>query len=412
MNNGWTGGQYSVFRALFGTYLFVHFVQLIPWAPELFSNQGVLPDGRASPVLLLFPNVLALADSPGFVVSLLVLAAGASLFFVLGWHDRPAALVIWYVWACLFGRNPLISNPSLPFVGWMLLAHVFLPPAPFGSRDARGRPDPGGGWHMPPGIFAAAWIILALGYTYSGWTKLVSPSWRDGTALARVLDNPLARPGPLRTGLLSLPPELLHLATWGALGLELGFAPLALFRRVRPWLWGLMLSMHLGLIVLIDFADLSLGMVMIHLFTADPAWLRPRGSGQDRIFYEGSCGLTHPFVRFVLAEDRSGSAFRFAPLGGETFQAAASAKEGEGRPHSLVVLTADGALLRRSAAVLHVLGHLGGLWRLLAGVGRLVPAGLRDGLYDGVVRIRRRLFRPTPVAESAIPAELCGRFDP
>jgi hypothetical protein len=80
MKNGWTGGQYSVFRAVFGTYLFVHFVQLVPWAPELFSNQGVLPDGRASPVLLLFPNVLALADSPWVVVSLLVLAAAASLF--------------------------------------------------------------------------------------------------------------------------------------------------------------------------------------------------------------------------------------------------------------------------------------------------------------------------------------------
>jgi hypothetical protein len=29
------------------------------------------------------------------------------------------------------------------------------------------------------------------------------------------------------------------------------------------------LAMHVGLIVLIDFADLSLGMVMLHLFTFD-----------------------------------------------------------------------------------------------------------------------------------------------
>ena len=39
---------------------------------------------------------------------------------------------------------------------------------------------------------------MAVGYTFSGVTKLPSPSWRDGTALARILDNPLARPGPLR----------------------------------------------------------------------------------------------------------------------------------------------------------------------------------------------------------------------
>jgi predicted DCC family thiol-disulfide oxidoreductase YuxK len=173
-----------------------------------------------------------------------------------------------------------------------------------------------------------------------------------------------------------------------------------------------MLSMHLALIGLIDFADLSLGMVMIHLFTADPGWVRPRGSGQGRIFYGGPGGLCHPFVRFVVAEDRSGTAFRFAPLRGETFRAAISATERDGQPHRLVVLTADGALLTRSAAVLHVFGRLGGLWRLLAAVGRLVPAGLRDGLYDGTVRVHRLLFRPTPPAEPEIPDGLRGRFDP
>jgi hypothetical protein len=33
--------------------------------------------------------------------------------------------------------------------------------------------------------------------------------------------------------------------------------------------------MHLSLIALIDFADLSLGMVLIHLFTFDPGWVTP-----------------------------------------------------------------------------------------------------------------------------------------
>ena len=87
-------------------------------------------------------------------------------------------------------------------------------------------------------------------------------------------DNPLARPGAIRELLLSLPEWLLHVATWGVLGLELSFAPLALVRRLRPWLWLIMLLMHLGLIVVIDFADLSLGMVMLHLFTFDPGWVK------------------------------------------------------------------------------------------------------------------------------------------
>jgi predicted DCC family thiol-disulfide oxidoreductase YuxK len=412
MKNGWTGGQYSLFRAVFALYLGVHFLQLIPWGTELFSNQGVLPNGTASPLLHLFPNVLALGDSPGVVAALLSAGVGLSVLFGIGLYDRAAALGLWYLGACLFGRNPLIANPSIPFVGWLLLAHVFLPPAPYGSWAARGRVDPRGGWRMPPAILAAAWIVLALGYSYSGYTKLVSPSWRDGTALAQVLDNPLARPGWLREALLDLPAWLLHLGTWGALALELAFAPLALVPGLRPWLWGLMLLMHLSLIALIDFADLSLGMVMIHLFTFDPGWIRPLPASTERLFYDGHCGLCQRSVRLILAEDITGAAFRFAPLQGETFEATIPAHEREKLPLSLVVQTEKGALLTRSAGVLHIMRRLGGVWRLLAGVLTLLPAGLRDRLYDGVARIRLHIFaRPAEVCPRMTP-QLRARFDP
>lgn len=50
MNNGWSGGQYSLFRALLGLYLLVHFADLVPWGAELFSRRGVLPDASVSPL--------------------------------------------------------------------------------------------------------------------------------------------------------------------------------------------------------------------------------------------------------------------------------------------------------------------------------------------------------------------------
>jgi len=410
LKNGWTGGQYSLFRILFGAYLCLHFLALAPWGEELFSNRGALPDASASPLVGLFPNLFAFADSPAVVLLAILLAAAASLAFAAGWKDRAAALGIWWVWACLFGRNPLISNPSLPFVGWILLAHLFLPRAPFGSVAARGRPDPGGGWRMPPGVFAAAWIVLSVAYTYSGATKLASPSWRAGTALVKTLDNPLARPGPLRDLLLSLPEELLQAATWIVLGLEILFAPLALFRAIRPWLWLALLGMHASLVAVLDFADLSLGMGMIHLFTFDPAWIRPRRSAAPAtLFYDGACGLCHRFVRFVLAEDRQGL-FRFAPLGGATFSDAIPADRRAGLPDSLVVRTAEGGVFVRSAATLHVLGCLGGAWRLLGGVARLVPGPIRDRLYDGIARARSRLFRRPPAACPVGTPETRARF--
>jgi uncharacterized membrane protein YphA (DoxX/SURF4 family) len=273
MKNGWTGAQYSIFRALFGSYLALHYFQLVPWGPELFSTQGLLPAPSLSPLVHLFPNVLAVWDSPRFVQLLLILAALAAVLFAIGLWDRVAAGLLWYLGACFLGRNPLIANPALPYVGWLLLAHVFLPAAPYGSLAARIRKKPNENWQMPPSIYLVAWILMSLGYSYSGVMKLTSLSWLDGSALVRILSNPLARPGILRESLLALPAPFLKIATWGALTLEISFAPLALFRRIRPWIWSAMLGLHIGLFLLISFPDLTAGMVFLHLFTFDPAWI-------------------------------------------------------------------------------------------------------------------------------------------
>ena len=252
---------------------------------------------------------------------------------------------------------------------------------------------------MPPPIFAAMWIVMSIGYTFSGWTKLVSASWVDGTAVARVLANPLARPTFLPELLLSLPPQLLALMTWGALALELLYAPLALFRRARPWIWLAMLSMHLGLMLLIDFADLSFMMVVLHLFTFDPEWVPRRAPATtDTMLYDGSCGLCHRSVRFILAEDRSGTAFRFTPL-----------PEG-GEKSSVIVETADGRTLVRSDAVIHTLHRLGGLWRVIGIAFRVIPRAVRNAMYDGVARVRYRIFGRTKDACPLMPPDLRSRF--
>ncbi len=271
--SSWTAGQYAVFRAVLGAYLLVHFLGLLPWGSEVFSSAGMLPDAAASPLHGLFPSPLALLDTPAAVGVLLGLAAAASLALMVGVYDRRAAVGLWFVLACLFGRNPLIANPSLPFIGWLLLAHALMPARPAGP----GAP----GWRMPRAIFASAWIVMALGYSYSGIMKLGSPSWLDGSALRHVLENPLARDTALRGWLLELPEPLLQAATWGALGFEIGFALLALSRRLRPLAWAAMLAMNLGLLTLVRFADLTLAMLIVHLFTLDPAWIRAAVRGRE-----------------------------------------------------------------------------------------------------------------------------------
>jgi predicted DCC family thiol-disulfide oxidoreductase YuxK len=411
-SNGWTGGQYSLFRFFFGAYLAIHFAHLALWGSEVFSSEGVLP-ASASPLFKLFPSVFWISDAPLLVTGVLVVAAVLAVLFALGVRDRFLAIALWWIWASLFDRNPLISNPGLPYVGWMLLAHACLPRKPYGSVDARGEADAGSGWRFPQPLHLAAWFVLAAGYSYSGYTKLVSPSWLDGSAFAYVLESPLARGGGIGALILAMPKFVHAGLTWGALGLELLFLPLALLARVRPILWVLLLLMHFGLIALIDFADLSLGMVMIHLFTFDPAWVPAFKQGTvETLFYDGNCGLCHRAVRFVLSEDRGGASFRFAPLQGETFKARLSSDQRGTLPDSLVVLTAEGTVLTRTAAVLHLMKRLGGVWRGFAIAGGMVPRGLSDLAYDGVAQIRYRFFAKPSDACPLVPRQLRLRFDP
>ena len=258
--NSWTPEWYRAFRVLLGAYLMVHFAQLLPWAGELFSSTGMLP-GSASPILLPF-NILYWWDAPPFVTVLVATGAALSLALALGYRDRIAAVLLWYIWACLFGRNPLIANPSLPYVGMLLLVHAATP----AILNAE--------WRFPKQLYQLLWVLMAVGYTYSGVTKLVSPSWLDGNAVRYILENPLARPTALREWVLGWPQWALAGLTYGTLAVEISFAPAALFKRARPWLWAAMLGLHVSLLVFIDFADLTVGMVLLHAITFDPQWLR------------------------------------------------------------------------------------------------------------------------------------------
>jgi len=135
-------------------------------------------------------------------------------------------------------------------------------------------------------------------------------------------------------------------------------------------------------------------------------------TGPSRVFFDGTCGFCHRAVQFLLTHDPSGVAFRFAPLDGTLAASMLPAELRISRPGSLVVCTADGRLLTRSAAVVFLGSRLAGIWRVGAGLLDLVPRPLADAGYDVVARVRHRLA-PTPTQTCPIvPAALLARFDP
>ncbi len=276
-----SGRQFAWFRVVFGAYLAIHFVHLVPWAAELFSREGVLPSAALNPTYGILPNVLAWWDSPAFVTAFVIILAALSIAFALGFARHAAALLLWYGWACLFNRNVLISNPSIPYVGLLLLLTTLVParePMRLGSAATQ-RDD----FVMPAAAYWTAWFLMAAGYTFSGVVKLSSPSWVDGTAFWHILQNPLARDGFLRDYILGSSAGTLRWLTWMPLAIEIGFLPLVMWRWTRPVAWLAMVSVHVGVASLVSFADLSAGMLMIHLFTYDSRWLEMARSLLNRM---------------------------------------------------------------------------------------------------------------------------------
>lgn len=112
------------------------------------------------------------------------------------------------------------------------------------------------------------------------------------------------------------------------------------------------------------------------------------------LLYDGDCGFCARSVQFVLARERpeQREALRFAPLQGLFGQAVLRGAPTLVGVDSVVWFApSTGETLVRSDAGLAVLAHLGGFWRVLSLLGRLVPRVVRDRVYDTIARNRYRL---------------------
>ena len=107
------------------------------------------------------------------------------------------------------------------------------------------------------------------------------------------------------------------------------------------------------------------------------------------LLFDGMCNLCEGWVRFIIARDPVGRV-RFAALQSEAGRELAR-RHGLSDQLKTAAFIEDGRLYTRSAAALKALGGLG--WRCSwTRAFWLVPAVLRDAVYEWVARNRYRWF--------------------
>lgn len=263
----YTGKQFAIFRIIFGIYLSWHFLSLLTYATEIFGRNGVIPDPHIIPTWWLMPRIFNLLDISGILHLVLIGLTAASVMFAIGFYRRTMSIIIWLGWVFLFNRNVFISNPGIPYVGWLLSACVVIPIGEGFSVYPKLKK-----WEMPVEIYWGAWFLLMVGYSVSGIHKLRCSSWLDGSALHHVLSSLLAHDNYLVAFLLDHQ-TILKFATYGSLFLESTALFLGMFYNLRKWYWLALTMMHIGILFLINFSDLTFGMLAIHLFVFDNRWL-------------------------------------------------------------------------------------------------------------------------------------------
>jgi len=125
------------------------------------------------------------------------------------------------------------------------------------------------------------------------------------------------------------------------------------------------------------------------------------------LFFDGVCGLCNAAVDFILKRDRK-QVFMFAALQGETAQTRLGVKPDDNL--TTMILVEGDAQWTRSDAALRVAWHLGGIYRVIALL-RVVPAGVRNVIYDWVSRNRIRWFGQKERCRMPTPSER-ARFLP
>jgi hypothetical protein len=255
-------------RIAFGGVMVAWSLSLLPDLMVFFSTRGIV---EAQPIGAWPWGLLALVENDAAVVALWGVFLFASLSLMIGFRSRLASVLVFVALVSFQRRNPYVFN-----TGDLLIrvTAFFLMLSPSGAALSldRWRQSRDDFWMSPQRTQWGLRLIqiqLSVVYLSGVWAKLRGTAWPDGTAVSIALRiEDIARfPVP---AFVTDSAIVSSLATYGTLALETALGIFIWNRRLRPWVLGLGVMLHLS----IDYA-LLVGFFSYVIFVNYLAFIPP-----------------------------------------------------------------------------------------------------------------------------------------
>ncbi|MCB9545483.1 MAG: DUF393 domain-containing protein [Myxococcales bacterium] len=320
----------ALFRIAFGIMCIWDVLRRIPWIELFFTNNGVIPNHFSlfRPHATYTMSLLQAFKTPGEVGVFFALTVLFLVCFTIGYRTRLFHVLSAVAMLSIHNRTIVTENGGDVVANLWWLWTFFLPMGARYSVDAlraslRGEVEKSSAalnapvartttpiWHL--GVLAVV-LQLAVIYFFNTIHKS-GAAWRDGTALAWVLDQDRV----IRDTALWLrevaPLWVFKALAWGTLVVEGGGTLLLLSPVFTTWCRRIaivgLVGLHFGIFALMDLGLFSQTMMVSYLLLLTPpdfalgARLLRRLAGPPvRVFYDSDCGICHLTARVLRRLD-------------------------------------------------------------------------------------------------------------
>lgn len=197
---------------------------------------------------------------PSEIINLNIILALTCLIF-LNLFTQFFSFLCWLFCSFFLLSNTYLYGINHDYIGWLLLAISAV-------RVSKDKP------FMSSALYNGAWIVLGLGYFASGYNKLLlTDYWNNGNALKLLYTS-----SPVFINLQGLENNyyvemLLKFLTWTFMYAEILFLPALFNKYTRFAVYFIMLSGHVGIATTTNMMEVSISIILFHIFIFDGTWL-------------------------------------------------------------------------------------------------------------------------------------------